>query len=224
MQLVLDQVLQQHPTGAVDDGLRLPRGARRVEDVPGVVEGVPLRREGATDVRGEDVGPGVGPRRGLGAEIRHDDRAPEARQPRPDLGQAGQAVVGLAAVDVAVGGDEDGGLDLAEAVEDTRRAEVGRRGREGGADRRRGQHGHDRLGDVGQPGRHPVARSHPGLGQRGGEGRDLRPELVPAQGAAPAVFSGFDQRRTAAGRGQKGLDHVEPGVREEAGVGQGGTG
>ena len=74
------------------------------------------------------------PRSGRVVELADDDRAPQRGQAGDDLRQAGEAVEGLAAEAVAVGGDEHDGLGLAEAVDHAGDAEIRRRRGERGPD------------------------------------------------------------------------------------------
>src|SRR5262245_56836135 len=69
-------------------------------------------------------------RRGLvGEGVGNDDGMLDGRELLLKLGDDRAFVVGLAAVAVAVGGDENFWLDLLEAIDDTRGTEVGRTAR-----------------------------------------------------------------------------------------------
>ena len=73
---------------------------------------------GQVVVPSDDVGEvGDAAEVGTVVELADDDRAPQRGQAGDDLRQAGEAVEGLAAEAVAVGGDEHDGLGLAEAVD-----------------------------------------------------------------------------------------------------------
>jgi hypothetical protein len=91
-------------------------------------------------------------------------------------------------------GEQDLGLDLAEAVEHAAHAEVGRARGPDGAERGRRQHRDDGLGAVGQDARDPIARAHADPSQPRGERADLRAQLRERQLAARAVLAGKDQR------------------------------
>ena len=92
-----------------------------------------------------------GSRRSAGC--RDTERRPSAR-PSAALGtisaSRAEQVVPLAAVEVAVGGDQHARLDLAEAIEHALHAEVRRARRPDRADRRRAERRDDRLGHVRQ--------------------------------------------------------------------------
>ena len=75
----------------------------------------------------------------------------------------------LAAVRVAVDGEEDLGLDLGEAVDDRAGAEVGRAGRPDRADRRGGEEADERFGAVREVGGDAVAALDSQGAQAGGE-------------------------------------------------------
>ena len=104
-----------------------------------------------------------------GAHIGHDHRPRHRRHPVQDLGQLAQAVVAFAVVIIAVGGEQDLGFDLAEAVDDPLDAEVRRARGPDGADGTGGEHGGHGFGHIRQIGGDPVAgldaRRRQGLGQ-----------------------------------------------------------
>lgn len=78
-----------------------------------------------------------------------DDGA-EGGQFAAEFGDGLRTVVLLAAVAVAVDGEEDDGFDLLEAVQDAAGAEVGGAGGPDAADGRGGEEGDDGLRDVGR--------------------------------------------------------------------------
>ena len=218
---VLGEVLEQHPAGTVDDALRRAGRARAVEHVPRVVEREPYElRLGLGAVRHHVVER----RHALGCvaetDARHHPRGPQARQPGDDVGERTTSVEGLAAVLVAVAGDEHRGLDLTKTVEHAVDTEVGRRRRERGADGRGGEHHDDVLGAVRQPRRHTIPDAHSGIGERSGALRDGGAQLGPAPGPSIVGSFGADDQRRLGGAGQQGLGDVERRVREEAGVAQ----
>lgn len=161
------QVLQQDAALGLDDRLGQAGGAGGVQHPQRVVEGdllvdrfpvagdqgVPLQRAlGGGGAQQRDVDDGA--QRGqFGAQFRHDRGA----------------VVLLAAVAVAVDGEQDDRLDLLETVEDAAGAEVGGAGGPHAADRGGGQQGDDRLRDVGQVAADPVAGADPEGAQFVGE-------------------------------------------------------
>ncbi len=77
-----------------------------------------------------------------------------------ELGDDVAAVVVLAAVAVAVDGEQDDGFDLLEAVEDAAGAEVGGAGGPDAADGGGGEEGDDGLRDVRQVAADAVAGAH----------------------------------------------------------------
>ena len=109
-----------------------------------------------------------------------------------------RAVVLLAAVAVAVDGEQDDRLDLLEAVEDAAGAEVGGAGGPDGADGRRGEQRGDGLRDVGQIAADPVAGAYAEGAQLGGERADLAAEFGPADLRRVRA-----SRRRAAGPGRR---------------------
>ena len=106
-----------------------------------------------------------------------------AGQPLQHRLHLGRDVVLLAVVPVAVAGDEEHRLDLAETVEHALDAEIGRTGRPDRAERGGGEHAGDRLGHVGQHRGDAVA-----LLRR-------RARASPAAAARPAPRSSSQDRR-----------------------------
>ena len=173
----------------------------RVEDPERVVEGDLLELE----------------RRGLGQQLvparRDHHRVLERRDRRRDLANALAAVEVLAAVAVAVGREQHLRLDLGEAVDHGRGAELRRAARPDRADARRGQQRDDRLRRVRQVGHHAVAAPDPEPAQPRGAARHLvasarprrpRRELGPRRRgrspARPGAPSGARARRSSAAR------------------------
>ncbi len=176
---------------AVHDGLGQAGGAARVDDPDRMVEGQRFGFEG------RDLGVvargGPGPvdvvrhlARGVGRG--HEQQPPHARQLVAQFLQHGAAVERLAAVVHAVDRDQQGGLDLAEAVGHGGRAHVGRAHAPDRADARAGEKGHHGLGHVGHVGRDAVAALHAERLQRERDRRDLAPQLGPRQLAHLAAF------------------------------------
>src|SRR3546814_7367548 len=98
------------------------------------------------DVAGREIGDEIGERYGPGhagdvrrvAHQREDDDALDARHPLRHGRDASQRIMRLAVVEIAVGGEQDPGLDLAEAVEHALPPEIRRAGgpaRANGVDR-----------------------------------------------------------------------------------------
>ena len=126
----------------------------------------------------------------------------------------------LAAVAVAVGGEQHLGLDLAEAVEHAAHAEVGRARGPDRAERRRGEHRDDRLGAVRQDAGDAIAGAHAHRAQLRGERARPARAAPPTRARARAPSS---PRKISAGRGvvaaQQVLGVVEPRSGEEARAG-----
>ncbi len=151
------------------------------------------------------------------AQVRHDDDALDRGQPGGDRCDLVLDRDRLAVVPVAVDGDEQLGLDLAEAIEHTLDAEVRRARRPDRAAADRRQHGGERLGHVGQVGRDPVAGIDAGRGQRRGKARHQREELAVGHLPLDLVLAAEHQRLAPGLRcapGQQVLGEVEPRVRE----------
>ncbi len=221
VELMFDEVLQQHASGPVHDALRDARGARGEQHVPGVVEGergeLGLAGFAAGEERVEHHRVGDGAGRSAAAEG-HDHHLLDTGKRGPDLGERPDAVVDPPAVLVAVAGEEEPGLDLTEPVDHPVDAEVGRGRGEDGTDRRGREHDRVGLDDVGEPRRDPVARLDPGPAHGLLQLPHHRAELVPGNGAAHGgVLPPEDQRGLGAREPQQVLRDVEGGVRQEPG-------
>lgn len=174
------------------------------------------------DVGRDEVVPGEGALRGRGAEQRDVDDRAEGRELGAQFGDGVAAVVLLAAVAVAVDGEEDDGLDLLEAVQDAAGAEIGGAGGPHAADGGGGEERHDGLRDVGQVAADPVARLYAEGAEFGGEGADLAAELAPGDRRGLMCFVHMEQRRVMgplAGGSQGVLGVVEGGPGEPVGAG-----
>ena len=153
-QAVVLEVLDGDPAVPVHDGLGLAGGARGEQHAQRVVE-----RHGVVARLGRGVEQ-LRPRERVGHGARavgdlHD--VAHGRQRRAQGGDLGGAVDRLVAVDVAADGEQHGGLDLGEAVDDAARAELGRARGPHRPEARRGEVGDHGLGDVRGVGGHPVA-------------------------------------------------------------------
>lgn len=152
-----------------------------------------------------------------------DDRA-ERGQFAAELGDGVAAVVLLAAVAVAVDGEQDDGFDLLEAVEDAAGAEVGGAGGPDAADGGGGEEGGGGLRDVGQVAADAVAGAHAEGAQLGGEGGDLAAEFGPGDGRRLVGLVDVEQRGgvgALVGGAQGVLGVVEGGSGEPLGAGHG---
>ena len=183
-------VLDEDAPVAVDDRLGQAGRARRVEDVERVVErqGLELGRGAAARSRAgrpEQVVPqhGTVVAGGLGfrLEVRHRHRRPQRRQGGADRGHLVLAADRLCAVAVAVDRQQHRGLDLAPPVDDAARAELGGARRPDRPQAGGGEEGDDRLGDVREIGRHPIAAADPERAQPGPAPRHVVAQLVHGQ-------------------------------------------
>ena len=139
---MLLHVLQQRAAGAVDDALGRAGGARGKHDHQWVVEGHPHEVDRPALFRCEcrtiegSVTHAVERRRLF--HVWHNNHMLDGGKLGQDLLHLRPAVEGLAAIEVAIGGDQHLGFDLTEAVEDTARAEIRRARRPDGAEARGG--------------------------------------------------------------------------------------
>lgn len=180
MQADLLEVFEQDAALGLDDGLGEAGGAGRVEHPQRVAEGDLF--EDRLGVRGGEGGPVEGAFGCVGAEQRDvDDGAQGGQFPAQFRDRVG-SVVFLAAVAVAVDGEQDDGFYLLEAVEDAAGAEVGGAGGPDAADGRGGEEGDDRLRDVGEVAADPVARGDAEGAEFGGERADLAAQRGPGDG------------------------------------------
>ena len=137
----------------VHDSLRQPRRAGREQYPQRVVE---------IDVPGARSSEFVSASRPRPRRARdRRDGGPQRRQAGPQRGDVVALVVGLAAVAVAVRGDQDDRLELPEPVQRRLRRIVLPAGAPDRADARGRQERDDRLGDVGQIADDPVTRPTP---------------------------------------------------------------
>src|SRR5919112_1796305 len=142
-------------------------------------------------------------------QVGNDDDPLDLGYAFPYFADSCQRINLLAGIPIAVGAEEDLGLDLAEAVEHSVGAEVGRAG---GPDRPqggRGQHGDHRLGQVRHEARHPIA-GYNSFGREGGRDIGHGPvQLAIAQLALAAPFVPKDQRSTVVVIPEQVLREVE---------------
>jgi len=212
------EVLQQRTAGTVHDAFRHAGRARRIHDVERVIKrqlreiyiARGARREIIVEQHATRQVGDIRCRRGVG----HDDEAAQAGQLRGNLADPVQRVMLFARVEVAIGGEQHGGLDLAEAVHHALDAEVGRARRPGGADADGGEHRNDGFRHVGHKAHDAVARDDAVGAQRLGELRDPFVEVGKTEGAAIALFALEDQRRGIIATAQQVLGEVEFGIRE----------
>ena len=160
--------------------LGLPGRARGVEDEQRVL-GVERPRPRARRLRGRrrraTTGPAVGPRDVL-AGAAHDEHVARRSGTRATASSTvGLSARRLAAAVAAVGGDDDPGLGVVDAVGERLGGEAAEDDRVRGADAGAGQHRDDRLGDHRQVDRDPVARADAEVGQGVGGPADLAVQL-----------------------------------------------
>lgn len=200
MQADLLEVFEQDAALGLDDGFGEAGRAGGVEHPQRVVEGDLL--EDGFGVGFGEGGPFDGAFGGVGAEQRDVDDCAQGGQFTAQFGDGVRAVVLLAAVAVAVDGEQDDGFDLLEAVEDAAGAEVGGAGGPDAADGRGGEEGDDRLRDVGEVAADAVARGDAEGAEFGGEGADLAAQCGPGDGGLGMGLVDVEQRR---GIGAKGV-------------------
>ena len=134
---------------------------------------------------------------GVGLRPADHDHGGQAGQRGHDVGDRLPPAELLAAVAVALGGQQHLRGDLREPVDHARRPEVGRARRPDGAEARRGEQADKRLRHVGQEGGDPVALGHPEHAQRVTDPGDLGGEFPVGQGPLRTVFRAGDDRRGA---------------------------
>ncbi len=105
----------------------------------------------------------------------------QARQGGDDVGDVVTPIDVVAAVAVAVDGDEHGGLDLGEAVDHRAHPELRRTARPDRANRRGGEEGDECLRDVRGVGDDPVTDADAELAQRRGAPTYAECQVVPRQ-------------------------------------------
>ena len=135
------------------------------------------------------------------------DHRGQARQGFHHLAEHPDAGEFLAAVPVAVAGDEHLRLDLGEPVDHASGAEIRRARGPDRAQARRGEQADDRLRHIRQQRRHPVATADAQCAQATGHPRHLGGELRVAEAASRASFGFKDYGRTV-GIGPRGPQRV----------------
>ena len=220
LQPVFLHMLQQRAAGAVHDAFRHAGGARRKQNIERMIERQPREGQLFRRMGFEEIFQRPRARNLRGgfcriAEIGHDHHG---RRGGELLGD-GCDLVGnrqrLAVVPIAVDRHEDLGLDLAKAVEHPALAEIGRAGREDGAERSDRQHQRDGLRQIRHHRRDAVALADAGRAQRLLQPRDQRLQLVPGQPVGDLVLAAEDQRVARAGRLQQVLGEIDLGVGEK---------
>ena len=169
-------MLQRDAADAVNNAFGRAGGAAGIEDIERVVEPDPheigkwrvtfgfieqawLRQAGKVRCR---------------VQIGDDQRVSDRRHAFCQLTNDRQPVEALAAIKIAVAGDQQLRLDLAETVAGAADAEIRRTAREDGADSRCGQHRNHRFGNVRDVGGDTVALSDARLLHPSGKPHDAR--------------------------------------------------
>ena len=120
----------------------------------------------------------------------------------------------LAAVEIAVGSDEDARLDLPEAIEHALHAEIRRARRPHRSHRGRAERRDDRFRQIRQVAGDPVARPHADLTKRRRKARHRDVQFSVAD-RPESSFAVEDQRRSVIAAAEHVRGEVEPCIREE---------
>ena len=146
-------------------------------------------------------------------EVGHHHHSGERRQPVRDRGRLLEAVIRSAVVGVAVGSQQDRGIDLPETIHHCLDAEVRRacapdRAEAGGA-----KHRDDRLRHVGQVSGYPIPGTDAGRSERLPDPGDLVVEPGEAEPAYPTVLEQIHEgiRRVAPAKQVLGEVQARPG-------------
>ncbi len=182
--------LQQDAAVAVHDRLRACSRPRREEHEQRVVERDGLEGERQARIA-EQLVPAEGVRHDVLA-VGHVHDVPQRGECGSDGGHLGAAVDSAVAVAVAADGQEHRRLELRQPVDHATGPELGRTARPDRTEARRGGERHERLRDVRQVGRDPVARPDAEAREPGTRPRDLRAELRKGQVDRPARLRARD--------------------------------
>ena len=210
-------MLQGDAANAVNNAFGRAGGAAGIEDIERVVEPDPheigkrrvtfglfeqawLRQPGQVRCR---------------VQIGDDQRVGDRRHAFCQLANDRQPVEALAAIKIAVAGDQQLRLDLAETVAGAADAEIRRTAREDGADSRCGQHRNHRFGNVRDVGGDTVALSDARLLHPSGKPHDARFQRGLCQAGRPAVLAMRRQGESVIGVGEHVFGIVQRGVGEE---------
>ena len=216
---------------AVHDRLRQPRRARAVEHPERMIRRHAARTRAARPRRWRrsssqpSASPSPAERR-IRVEVAEHDRVLDRRQRREQLLTTAEPVEVLAAVAVAVDGEQHLRLDLGEAVDHAPGAEVRRAARPDRADRRAGEERGDRLGNVRQVRDHAVARPDAERAQAAARAAPPPPRSSPRVSSrrAAAARTHAESRRHRRRRGRSTCsaklsrapgNHSAPGIARE---------
>ena len=224
MQPMFLEMLEKGASVAVDDALGRARGARGIEDGKWVIERHLLEVDAVVGCC-HHLLPGHGvPQTPHVACLVHpgnDDDMSDAGHGLQNLRHPGPAVEMAAAIGIAIGGDQHLRVDLAEAVEDAPGSEIRRGGRPHRTQTGRRQLGDNRLGQVGEICRDPIATADPLIGKPGTHRRDGVMEFAEGQGAPAAALSAAHDGHGVVAFPKQVLGIVEAGPGEPAGPGHG---
>ena len=148
--------------------------------------------------------------------VGHHDHVLDSGKLGQDLAYLRPAVEDLAAVEVAVGGDQHLGRDLAEAVEHAARAEIRRARGPDRAEARRCQRRDDGLRHVRQVARDPVSLADSAGRQRLGHARNLVVQLREAEAPPDTILAPENQCVRLVPRAQQVFGVVESRVGKPA--------
>jgi len=212
----------------MDDRLGHAGGAGRVDDPERMVER--YRLDAQRLVMRQHLRPVVAADRAgyvdFAADGRNQHEVGQRGQGGDEIGDHRRAVVGLAAVAVAVDGNQHLGRNLPKAVDHGHLAHVRRAAGPDRAQAGRGQEGDDRGRHVGQVAGHAVTRRHAHRAQGMGEGGDLGFQGIPAHVGQRLGLAGMADGRAlaclpGAGVAEDLLDVIERGAVEPARTGHG---
>ena len=193
-------VLDDDPAVPVHDPLRQPGGAGGVEHPERVVE-----RDRLVGELAPLLGERLPAHRVLDRLADGQDGRAQRRQLLAERRDGRADVEALAAVDIAVDGEQHGGLDLGEPVVHGAGPEVRRARRPDRAEAGRGQERHERLDAVGRQRDHPVAATDPERDESRPRPADELAQLTTGDRALEPVLAGVDQRGVGVAAGGEGL-------------------
>src|SRR6185312_10671572 len=205
------EMLQQRPTGSVHHALWKSRRSGRVHHVHGMIE-----RQSLEGGRPSDASQRIPPhctrnRRGVHTivEVWNDDDVGNRRNTSCDITHALEAVDLLSCVTVAVGADQNLGLDLTESVQYALNAEVRRARAPYRAECRRSEHRDDRFRQIRQKAGDAIAHSDTHVAQRGRDAAYLAAKLRKRQLMLSSRLIPRDDRRPVVSEPQEILGKVE---------------
>ncbi len=231
MQYVFLEVLQQRAAGTVDDAFRRAGGARRVEDVERMIERQLLefdvrRIAAVVAIRDGVSNPG---QVGVLRQRRNNDDFLDTGQRICDSGRDRKPVERLAGISIAVGAEEQTGLDLPKAIQHSMLAEIRGAGCPRCARADGCQHRHDGFRAIRHEAGYPVPWTNTGRSHGAGDRCDRAVELCTRHLYAVAGFVAIDHDALLTALAQQVFGEVQPGAFEppraghEVAVGQNGV-